>query len=181
MKKTYYIYRYLNKEKEVIYVGLTSRPVEKRIKEHEIESLQNETFCIEYAEVATKADMQQYEIFYINKYQPRFNIRSLDEEGTTLALPELTFKPFKKKNEKTEIYIHPNHDKREYSLKFNHGLIEVNVLNPYARMDADKKIEVNIKGELILNKEESKKMLEMFVMAANDLTDDNYLELTISK
>ena len=73
----YYIYRYFNKNEEVIYVGLTSRPIQKRIKEHEVEELQKETYRIEYAIVETAADMRMYELYYINKYNPKFNKRDL--------------------------------------------------------------------------------------------------------
>lgn len=178
MKNKYCIYRYLNKKKEIIYVGLTARPIAKRIREHEKEALDNETFYVEYAEVASKSIMQQYEIFYINKYRPKYNIRLLDENGAKLLeLPELEFKPFKKKNETIEINIIPRSDEREYSLKFNHGLIESQIINPYARNNADKKININTKGELILNKQEVKLVIEMLIQATNDLLEDSFLEL----
>ena len=92
--KKFYIYRYYNKNDEVIYVGLTARPIAKRVKEHEVEELQKETARIEYSTVESAADMRMYELFYINKYKPKYNKRDLYKDGVNLSIPELKFIPF---------------------------------------------------------------------------------------
>jgi len=51
-----------------------------------------------YAETINKTDMNIYEIYYINKYKPKYNTRYMNEEKFSLELPELNFKIYKHKN-----------------------------------------------------------------------------------
>lgn len=57
-KEKYFIYRYFDKQNTVIYVGLTSRPLSQRVKEHSVEKLQSETYRIDFSPVKTAADMR---------------------------------------------------------------------------------------------------------------------------
>lgn len=170
MQKEYYIYRYYNKENEIIYVGLTSRPMQERVKEHQKDKLKEETYRIDFARVKTRADMQMYEIYYINKYQPKYNIRTLDKKGINLFLPELTFVPYKDEKSSTDITINAN--TRKYNVKTAAGNISINVHNPHAKVASEKYITVEATGQI--RKEELKEVLEVFVEAANDLSEDEY-------
>lgn len=177
ISKKYYIYKYLNKDNEVIYVGLTTRPIKQRVKEHEVEKLQEETYFIEYAEVATKADMQMYEIYYINKYKPKYNIRSLDKNGTNMNLPELVFIPFNKKGKEIDIKHSNNGEYRKYNITTNTGSIEVKILNPYSRKEEDKKVLISTKGELICSSKNIKDIINIFIQSLNDISEDERYDL----
>lgn len=65
-----YVYRFLDKNQQIIYVGKTKTTLQKRFYSHN--HLPNEcylrVFSIEFIECATEADMSMKEIFYINKY-----------------------------------------------------------------------------------------------------------------
>lgn len=96
----YYVYRFLNKYEEVIYVGRTNN-ISNRIKQHlssghlpsDCYSLINK---IEYIELETFTDILIYEIYYINKYLPIYNTRDKDElrKETTITLPEKQWKEY---------------------------------------------------------------------------------------
>ena len=50
---------------------------------------------IEYAEFKTEADMNLYEIYYINKLKPALNIDDKTKDELTITLPKVEFKLFK--------------------------------------------------------------------------------------
>lgn len=81
------VYRYLNSNNEIIYVGKTRRPLEKRVREHKAEELWGETTKIEYIELPNDAIMSQYEIYYINLWKPKYN-KSSKEDGVPIPMPE---------------------------------------------------------------------------------------------
>lgn len=170
MNKKYYIYRYFNSKHDVIYVGLTERPLKERVREHRVEELQKETAFIDYATVKTKADMEIYEIFYINKYLPKFNIKSVDSERTTIQLPELDFK----------IYANICHDRentygdfREYSFPANEGRVIYHLNNPFSKTENDKNIQINIMGKVYFSIDEYKNFLEKQIQILNDAKDED--------
>lgn len=78
---THAVYRFINRENEVIYVGMTSN-LKARIAKH----LSNESrfvtedFSIEdikrvdYLELQNEQECKLVEAYYINKHKPRFNI-----------------------------------------------------------------------------------------------------------
>lgn len=75
----YYLYRFLNKNKEVIYIGRTNS-IERRIfkehftdKTHLPEECYKELDTIEYAEIEDKAQEVAFEIALIQKVQPKYN------------------------------------------------------------------------------------------------------------
>lgn len=74
-----YIYRFCNKNKEVIYVGLTKeiggRMYHHFNNGHLNEDAYEETDAIEYVEVGCETTMNLLEIYLINKYKPKYNSR----------------------------------------------------------------------------------------------------------
>lgn len=166
MQRKYYIYRYYNKENEIIYVGLTSRPMQNRVKEHEKDKLKNETYRIDYATVKTRADMQLYEIYYINKYQPKYNIRTLDKKGIHISLPELEFFPYE--DGKSDSCMLSDVETRDYCVKMAAGNMTVHVHNPYAEA-SEKYISIDAAG--IVRKEDVESILEALLEAVNELDD----------
>lgn len=74
----YYIYRFLNKNDEVIYVGKTKLSLKKRILEHIKLKLLNEqqlseVYKIQYVEIDNEFDWHLLEIFYINYFKAKYN------------------------------------------------------------------------------------------------------------
>lgn len=81
----YYVYRFLDKAKNIIYVGKSKQELEQRFRGHL--HLPNEcydlVYRIEYIECKTESDMSIKEIYYINKYKNSehyyFNVLDMTE------------------------------------------------------------------------------------------------------
>ncbi len=100
----FYVYRFLNNEDEVIYVGRTNN-LKNRIDNTHFTSGHLETSCyvetckIEYIEVS-EIDSYLYEIYLINRFKPRYNkALMLGEVKTNATFPDLEWKLYKKINE----------------------------------------------------------------------------------
>lgn len=67
----YYVYRFLDKSKNIIYVGKSKQELEQRLKGHSHlpDECYNLVYKIEYIECSTESDMSIKEIYYINKYR----------------------------------------------------------------------------------------------------------------
>lgn len=67
----YYVYRFLDKSKNIIYVGKSKQELERRFKGHTHLPAEcyNLVYKIEYIECSTESDMSIKEIYYINKYR----------------------------------------------------------------------------------------------------------------
>ena len=97
---SYYIYKHLNSDMEVIYVGLTTN-IHNRQSEHKSSSgWSNEIFKIEYAEVSDSMLMEIYEKYYISKYSPKYNKKDIDCLYSRFFknMEELEFKEYIKTN-----------------------------------------------------------------------------------
>ena len=67
----YYVYRFVDKENNIFYVGKSKQALEQRFRGHlhlpkECYEL---VYKIEYVECITESDMSIKEIYYINKYR----------------------------------------------------------------------------------------------------------------
>lgn len=67
----YYVYRFLDKKKNIIYVGKSKQDLEQRFRGHLHlpDACYDLTYKIEYIECSTESDMSIKEIYYINKYR----------------------------------------------------------------------------------------------------------------
>lgn len=91
---SYYIYICYSNEKELLYIGKTNN-LKRRIKEHEKTSKWiDEVKNIFYSELNTNIEMGIYEIYYINKYNPKYNILDNYNDIIDLEIKPLTFKPY---------------------------------------------------------------------------------------
>ena len=73
-----YIYRFIDSNSNIIYVGKTSQTLDKRIGQHFTRGhLSRECYSsiarIEYQRYQTESDALIMETFYITKYNPKFN------------------------------------------------------------------------------------------------------------
>lgn len=91
----YYIYKFLNKNNQLIYIGKTIE-VKRRYFQHLHEGgwKKSEISKILYAECLSKSDMNIYEYYYINKLKPLYNKSLVNIDMPTIILPELEFKPY---------------------------------------------------------------------------------------
>ena len=67
----FYVYRFLDKKKNIIYVGKSKQDLEQRFRGHLHlpDACYDLTHKIEYIECSTESDMSIKEIYYINKYR----------------------------------------------------------------------------------------------------------------
>ena len=74
-----YVYRFLDKDNNTIYIGKTCRKLDTRIEEHFTgkghldKSCYKSTCRIEYLKFKTDADSLLVETYLINKYRPMYN------------------------------------------------------------------------------------------------------------
>lgn len=123
-----YLYRLYNKDKEVIYVGQTTNSVELRIKRHfsnynnyKLDRLwKTEIQYYDYIELSTKAELDIYEIYYINKHKPIYNNQYKDDRVLTDRLNKLPDLPFEKIKDINNII-----DLKYYKKKFKERKIEL--------------------------------------------------------
>jgi len=95
-------YKDYNSNDYIIYLGRTKQTLSSRLRGH---FLSTHKFYktidllhvskIEYAECQSEADMNIYEIYYICKLKPTFNVDDKARDDLTVTLPELNFIEYK--------------------------------------------------------------------------------------
>lgn len=82
------------------YLGRTRQPLQARIRGHMFAApmhraidIHNVTL-IEYTELPTEADMNLYEIYFINLWKPPLNVDDKAKDDLTIVLPALTWQEF---------------------------------------------------------------------------------------
>ena len=84
-----YTYRFVDTDENVIYVGYTGQTMAKRISQHFTKGhlpkrCYKSIARIDYIKWDSKSDAQIMEVYYINKYHPKFN--KLDKQGDRLNI-----------------------------------------------------------------------------------------------
>ncbi|WP_250674412.1 GIY-YIG nuclease family protein (plasmid) [Paraclostridium ghonii] len=84
-----YVYRFINSNNSVIYVGYTGQTLDKRMsqhfkKGHLPKKCYNSIARIEYIRYSTKSDAMIAETYMINKYKPIYN--RLNKQGDAITL-----------------------------------------------------------------------------------------------
>ena len=84
----------------IAYLGRTKQPLQARIRGHIFQKpmhklilIQNVT-KIEYTELQSEADMNLYEIYFINLWKPPLNVDDKARDELSIRLPELAWKEF---------------------------------------------------------------------------------------
>lgn len=84
----------------IAYLGRTKQPLQARIRGHmfakpmhRVININNVT-KIEYTELKTEADMNLYEIYFINTWKPPLNVDDKARDELTITLPALEWKSF---------------------------------------------------------------------------------------
>lgn len=95
----FYVYRFLDKEENIIYVGKSKQDLVQRFRGHLHlpDACYNLTYKIEYIECATVSDMSIKEIYYINKYRHDgafFNVLDMTDVPVSVEFDD-TWKQYK--------------------------------------------------------------------------------------
>lgn len=94
------IYRFLDKDNNIIYVGKTIN-LERRLEQHfgKYGHLSKECYenvkKIEYIKIKKEINRSIEELYYINKYQPIFNIKDKNSGTTSIEIKERKWIEFK--------------------------------------------------------------------------------------
>src|SRR5699024_2979718 len=95
----FYVYKFISRESEVLYVGRTT-DIEVRVRDHSIEKeFYNEVFKIKYAEFDSPTDMKITELILINTLSPKHNIKDVTN-STIYRVTELEWKDYDPEKEK---------------------------------------------------------------------------------
>lgn len=84
----------------LVYLGRTKQPLQTRIHEHLFKKPMARSLFIdqiskiEYTEFQTEADMNLYEIYFINLWKPPLNVDDKAKDNLTLQLPDVVWKEF---------------------------------------------------------------------------------------
>ena len=94
-----YTYRFKDINNNVIYVGFTGQTMAERMNQHFTKGhLPAECYksvvSIEYMKWKTKSDAQVMEVYFINKYKPRFNKLNKKSDALTINLGEEKWKVY---------------------------------------------------------------------------------------
>ena len=90
----YCVYRFIDKEGDIIYVGKTKHLKKRMTSQHfTIEGhlprrAYEETDRVEYTELPTEMDMGIVELYYINRYKPKYNVQSKQVAELSLKIDE---------------------------------------------------------------------------------------------
>ena len=101
----YFVYKFVDDNNQIIYIGKTIRLPARMVQHFKTDShLTDECYdnvkYIFYCSIKTKAEMDIYEIYLIDKYRPQYNIKSVyeQEEISGIVLPELVWKEYQSKS-----------------------------------------------------------------------------------
>lgn len=84
----------------LIYLGRTKQPLQNRIRGHLFKKPMHRSIeinlvsKIEYAKFQTEADMNLYEVYFINLWKPPLNIDDKCKDHLTVSLPEVQWTEF---------------------------------------------------------------------------------------
>ena len=104
-----YTYRFKDKYNVTIYVGYTGQTMAQRMNQHFTKGhlpkeCYREVAKIEYIKWATKSDAQIMEVYYINKYKPKYNKQDKRLDQLTLVLEEKEWKTYEILKRQVERY-----------------------------------------------------------------------------
>ena len=99
---SYYIYKHLNKDNQVVYVGQTINMDSRQCTHRNSSEWKDTIHKVEYAEVTDSLLMDIYEKYYISKYNPINNKEYIDCQYSRFftSLEELNFREYKQNKSK---------------------------------------------------------------------------------
>ncbi|UUV46551.1 nucleotide excision repair endonuclease [Bacillus phage vB_BanS-Thrax3] len=150
-KNSFYVYRFLNKFNQVIYIGRTNN-LKRRLEQehfskegHLPRECYDECAVVEYMELSSESEMKIYELYLINKYNPRYNVMENRNDDFKFILEE----------QWTKVKDNDIMTKKEYKL---YSFIVINSDVGYWRTTTD--IDTLADGIKIKNRDTVTRMLE---------------------
>lgn len=98
--KGFYVYKFLNENNDIIYIGLTTNLKNRLTQQHFTkaghlyEDVYNETSCILYSECLSKDDMKIKERYLINKHSPKYNFQLNNNSSFNFEINDFVWKQF---------------------------------------------------------------------------------------
>lgn len=97
-----YIYKFLDEQDNVIYIGRTNNIIRRIRNEHFSNTKQghlpqacyNQTANVHYAEVASQNEAKMYELYYIEQYHPIYNQADIGGGAFSFELEALIWQEF---------------------------------------------------------------------------------------
>jgi len=97
----YFVYKFVDDNEQIIYIGKTIRLPARMVQHFKTDNhLPDECYYnvkdVYYCLLKTKAEMDIYEIYLIDKFRPQYNEKSVyeQEEISSIVLPELVWKEY---------------------------------------------------------------------------------------
>lgn len=121
----YFVYRFLDNENNILYVGKTKNSLNNRIRQHFSENGHLDKKCyekvsfIEYIELKNKIEMDIKELYYINKWKPIFNSKDKNDEDFDFTIEE---------NSKWKAYQHVDKNYEQIIDNKNKIIVEIEEL-----------------------------------------------------
>lgn len=171
----YYVYRFLDQQNNVVYVGKSKQALEQRFKGHAHlpDQCYAMTYKIEYIECATESDMSIKEIYYINKYRKSslfFNVLDTTELPTSVAF-----------NDEWLIYTGPLGEHFSHSINYIEGYTQEKTTRYNMDGSVDKRKTNRKKGESNyvepLTNEDITLLVEHFINDINNAENNNQEQL----
>jgi len=163
---SYNLYKYVDADGKILYVGKTTQLLSQRINQHNFEQAKYlaKTDHIEYVEVKNEADLSLYEIYYINLYMPQYNIsQKLDQP--TIVMPELQWHRYIKNQEVPQINNISKTNKPEKKARCVKSADEIAIISHKQRI-------TYLTNRIVKEKESIQSILEIlhYIEAMNDIT-----------
>lgn len=104
----YYVYRFLDEESKVLYVGRTENINERLTKQHFTQrghlpqDCYKSTKSVEYCEINSRSEMKIYELYLINYHKPSYNVQDNTSEVFQFTLPEIQWVKYEGEKERSE-------------------------------------------------------------------------------
>lgn len=114
----YYVYKYIDKNEKLLYVGQTV-DLDRRFGEHKGRIWDIEKEKILFAKCKTCADMNLYEMYYINKLRPLYNDALVYRDEPTFELPELEWVEYDKNHFEKEKKVRDEAFKESLKSRFS--------------------------------------------------------------
>lgn len=96
----YVLYRIFYRD-SIVYLGRTKQPLQNRIRGHLVSAPMHRTIDIEqvskieFARFQSEADMNLYEIYFINLWKPFLNVDDKCRDDLTVRLPDVEWTEYK--------------------------------------------------------------------------------------
>lgn len=96
----FYLYRFLNSSKDIIYIGRTNDIKRRILKEHFTDNTHLPNICyletqkVEYVKVVNESEEVAYEAILINEYRPKYNTQFKDEGEFDIQMPDFDWVEF---------------------------------------------------------------------------------------